>query len=232
MLVEAGSQQALHIVDQATLPDILWGGNGSANHAVEEEQHCFFDGNRIGEASGRNGFEEAALQQVGLGVAAPAMPPEGCVLCRGSDRANRLQCQITTHGKPVAAVAASTDFAALINLGPAVKGNDVEAGDKRRRVLMLNLNSGAGEDEAIILRRPGIAESGIHPVATKRADPDQSRFVRSARASMRAGYRCPVAEVGRLGFPRNLTRSIKSRSGIGCDPARRLCAPISNAMRH
>ena len=77
MLVEAGSQQALHIVDQATLPDILWGGNGSANHAVEEEQHCFFDGNRIVEVSGDNGFEEAALQQISLGVAAPAMPRKG-----------------------------------------------------------------------------------------------------------------------------------------------------------
>ena len=177
MLVEAGSQQALHIVDQATLPDILWGGNGSANHAVEEEQHCFFDGNRIVEAAGDNGFEEAALQQISLGVAAPAMPPEGCVLCLRSDRANRLQCQITTHGKPVAAIAASTDFAALVNLGPVVKGNDVQAGDKGRRVLVLNLNSRAGEHEAIILGRPGIAESGVRPVATKGADPDQSRFV-------------------------------------------------------
>ena len=129
------------------------------------------------EASGGNGFEEAALQQIGLGVAAPAMPPEGCALCLRSDRANRLQCQITTYGKPVAAIAASTDFAALVNLGPVVKGNDVQAGDKGRRVLMLNLNSRAGEHEAIILCRPGIAESGVHPVATKGADPDQSRFV-------------------------------------------------------
>ena len=79
MLVEAGGQQALHIVNQATLPDIRWGGKGTANHAVEEEQHCFFDGNRIVEVSGGNGFEEAALQQISLGVAAPAMPPEGCV---------------------------------------------------------------------------------------------------------------------------------------------------------
>ena len=172
MLVEAGSQQALHIVDQAALPDILWGGNGSSNDAVEEEQHGFFDSNRIVKASGGNGFEEAALQQIGLAVAAPAMPPEGCVLCLRSDRANRLQCQITTHGKPVAAIAASTDFAALVNLGPVVKGNDVQAGDKGRRVLVLNLNSRAGEHEAIILCRPGIAESGVRPVATKGADPD------------------------------------------------------------
>ena len=116
MLVEAGSQQAFHIVDQATLPDILWGGNGSSNDAVEEEQHGFFDSNRIVKASGGNGFEEAALQQIGLAVAAPAMPPEGCVLCLRSDRADRLQCQITTNGKPVAAIAASSDFAALVNL--------------------------------------------------------------------------------------------------------------------
>jgi len=172
MLVEVGGQQALHIVNQATLPDIRWSGKDTANHPVEEEQHRFFDGNRIVEVSGGNGFEEAALQQIGLGVAAPAMPPEGCVLCRGSDRANRLQCQITTHGKPVAAIAASADFAALVNLRPVGKGNDVQAGDKGRRVLVLNLNCRAGEHEAIILCRPGIAESGVRPVATKGADPD------------------------------------------------------------
>ena len=109
---------------------------------------------------------------------------------------------------------------------------------------MLDLNSRAGEHEAIILCRPGIAESGVHPVATKGADPDQSRFVHHrigeqgfahaskpahsvdvmelelslrARAHGRRGM-CPATEVGRLGFPRNLTRSIKSRSGIGFRP--------------
>jgi len=116
MLVKARGQQVLHIVNQAALSDIARVVHGAANHAVKQQQHRFFDRNRIVETSGGNGLEEAALQQIGPGVAAPPMPPERCVLRLRSGRANRLQRQIAPHGKPVAAIAAIVDFAALVNL--------------------------------------------------------------------------------------------------------------------
>ena len=91
--------------------------------------------------------------------------------------AGRLRRDVSADAEPVASVPAFADFVSEVVLGAVIEGDDVRRGDERPRILVLDLDSGPRKDEAIVLSRPGIVESGIGAVAAKGADPHQAGVV-------------------------------------------------------
>ena len=91
--------------------------------------------------------------------------------------ADCLDGDVAADGEPVAAVAAIADRVPEVALRAVLESDDVGRSHERPRALMLDPDGGSGKDEAIVLRRPGIVESGIGPVAAEGSDADQAGVV-------------------------------------------------------
>jgi len=81
---------------------------------------------------------------------------------------------VGVNSKPVASIAFGADGVTAISLTNVVERNNIGIGDECRCMLVLNLHSCAGENEAAILGWSGIVKTSVIRMAAKGADANRA----------------------------------------------------------
>jgi hypothetical protein len=140
-------------------------------------QNAFFYRQRILNCLGAHASVNAALKKIRRRVGGTAGEAERVLRPGINLRIEGLdgfKNDVGVDSKPVATVPVGADEVAAISLTDVVKRNHIGVGDEGRCVLVLDMHSGAREDEAAIRGRSGVVKTRVLRMAAKGADADRA----------------------------------------------------------